>query len=208
MPELERRRRGYEDVLIDLRSAGADSGPESWRLRGGVYAMLMLLACLLLAGGAYLGFSALQLGRAGAIAAIGFALNIAGLAHLAGSWGRSIAGGPSWLHRFVTALLAIAASCEIATLIYFAGLGWTEAATAPLLAMTVGASTAAIASALRARPDADMARLRRREAEARRDYDAVRRRLLAEVASARQVLEHEAALMEMAAGALQRRAAE
>ena len=98
--------------------------------------------------------------------ALGIALNIVGLAHFAGGWGRWVIGMRSWPRRIFIGLLAIGASCEIFALIYFAGLGWADAAPIPLIFMLSGASIAIIASALSAWPHPELARLIRREREA------------------------------------------
>jgi hypothetical protein len=208
LPELERRRSSHEDAMIDLRRANREAGPQSWRLRGSVYLIAMLLACLALTGGAYASIAAFKPGTAGALAALGIALNIVGLAHFAGGWGRWVIGARSWPRRIFIGLLAIGASCEIFALIYFAGLGWTYAAPIPLIFMASGASVAIIASALSAWPHPELARLIRREREARRDYNTVCKRILHEIGNARRVFDQEAAMLENTAAPLRRSAAE
>jgi hypothetical protein len=53
LPELGRRRSGYEDALIDLRRAGASHFLNTWRLSGRTYLVLVALAGVLLTAGAY-----------------------------------------------------------------------------------------------------------------------------------------------------------
>jgi hypothetical protein len=208
LPELERRRRGYEDALIDMRRARREAGPEGWRLRAGPYLALMLTATLLLTGGAHASVLSFARGAVGMLAALGFALNVTALAHLAGGWGRGIAGARSWARRILTALLTVAACLDIAALIWMAGMGWVEPQLPALGAMVGGAVLAVIASALYARPNPDLLRLLRREAEARRDYETVRRQLLAETAAARGSFEQEARALEATAAPLRRVAAQ
>ena len=133
--------------MIDLRRANREAEPQGWRLRGSVYLIAMLLAFLALAGGAYASISAFKPGTAGALAALGIALNIVGLAHFAGGWGRWVIGMRSWPRRIFIGLLAIGASCEIFALIYFAGLGWTDAAPIPLIFMLSIIASGGIATA-------------------------------------------------------------
>ena len=199
LPELERRRSGYEDALIDLRQAGASHFLNTWRLSGRTYLALVALAGVLLTAGAYGSIATLRPGVMSFLATTGFAVNVVGIAHLAGGWGRRVTGLRSWLRRGVTGLLAIGACAQIVALVYLFGLGWTDTAAMPMAIMLAGAMVAVVASALRTHPDPDIGRLLRRRAEALRDYEGVRRQAVAEIRKARQAFEAEvAALLEAA----------
>jgi len=204
LPELERRRSGYEDVLIDLRRTGASHFLNTWRLGGLTYLALVVLAGVLLTAGAYASIATLRPGLMSFLATAGFAINVVGTAHLAGGWGRKVTGLRSWLRRGVTGLLALGACAQIIALVYLFGLGLTDTATLPMAIMLAGAMIAVVASALRTHPDPNIRRLLRRRAQARHDYEAVRRQTTDEISKARQVFESEAAFLQEAARPLAR----
>ena len=195
LPELERRRSGYEDVLIDLRRAGASHFLNTWRLNSRTYLALVVLSWALLTAGAYANIATFRPGLMSFLATAGFAINIVGIAHLAGGWGRKVTGLHSWLRRGVTGLLALGACAQIVALVYLFGLGWTDTAALPMAIMLAGATVAVVASALRTHPDPDISRLLRRRTEARKDYEAVRRQAVTEICKARHAFESEVALL-------------
>ena len=204
LPELERRRSSYDDAMIDLRRAGASHFLNAWRLSGRTYLALVVLAGALLTAGAYASIAALRPGLMSFLATAGFAINVVGVAHLAGGWGRKVTGLRSWVRRGVTGLLALGASAQIVALVYLFGLGWTDSAALPMAIMLAGATVAVVASALRTHPDPDISRLLRRRAEARRDYETVRKLALAEIRKARHAFESEIAQLLEAARPLTR----
>jgi hypothetical protein len=205
VPELERRRASYEDALIDLRRLGAANLFGAWRIGGRTYIALIAAAGALMTAGAYASLAPLRAGWMSFFSSVGFALNVTGLAHLAGGWGRRIQGLNSWLRRGATALTAAGACAEIAALIYVFGLGWTDVSALRLAAILAGALLAVIASALRTHPNPDAPRLLRRRAEAQRDYETVRQQIAAEILTERQAFETEASLLQQAARPLPRR---
>ena len=162
------------------------------------------LAGILLTGGAYASIATLQSGFMSFLATAGFAVNVVGIAHLAGGWGRRVTGLQSWLRRGVTGLLAIGACAQIVALVYLFGVGWNNTAALPMAIMLAGAMIAVAASALRTHPDPDIGRLLRRRAEARRDYEGVRGQAMAEIRKARQAFESEVAFLLEAARPLTR----
>lgn len=198
-PELERRRIGYEDALTDMRRLGPDKLFGAWRLSGRTYLALVGASAASMTAGAYSSLAALRPGWMSLLAAFGFTLNVTGIAHLAGGWGRKIQGLDSWLRRGTMALLAAAACAEILALVYVFGLGWRDATAFRLAAILAGAMLAVAASALRSHPNPDARRLLRRLRDARQDYEGVRKQILLEISAARKAFEEEAAVLEQAA---------
>jgi hypothetical protein len=205
LPELERRRASHKNVLIDLHRLGAASLFGAWRLRSGTYLISIAVTAFLITAGAYLSLGTLRPGPLSFFAALGFAINVIGLAHSAGGWSRRVLGGRSWRRRISALLLMSGASAQIAALVYVVRVGWLDVTVQRLAPILLGALLAIAVSALRTHPNPDAGRILRRHSEAARDYEAVRQQIAAEIAAAREAFENEVAALEAAAQPLSRR---